>query len=379
MTFKSDSVSAETAPLRAKSSPPSRPTVRDVALRAGVSVGTVSRVANGAASVNAAVRERVQQAIAALGWSPSVVAQNMRGRATRMIGFIFPDLENPLFSSMIKGAEDVLTKEGYMLVVGSSDGQPEREAALIDLFGQRQADGLIFTIEREREAAVLSRLADARFPAILLERDAGVEGAGAVGADHLGGTYQATRYLIELGHRRIALLAGGRGNRVGRDRWKGFEQAHRDAGLAIDTDLVRLHEATAEHEFGMRQTQLLMALPEPPTALMALGRHLLRAVLATCRMGRIRIPQDLSLITANDSDLAQLATPAVTVIRYSSYDLGREAAELLLHRLRGDQSAGASRIEVPTELVLRESCTPPARARARPGFSAAASDPPALP
>lgn len=347
--------------------PPARPTARDVALRAGVSVGTVSRVANGAASVNGAVRERVQKAIAELGWAPSVVAQNMRGRATRMVGFIFPDLENPLFSSMIRGAEDVLTREGYMLVVASSDGRPEREAALIDLFGQRHADGLIFTIEQERHPAVLGRLASARFPAIMLERDAGVDAVGTVGADHLSGTRQAARYLIGLGHRRIALLAGGRSNRVGRDRWQGFEQAHQEAGLAIDPGLVRLSEATAEHEFGVRQTQLLLALPEPPTAVMALGRHLLRGVLTACRLRGVRIPQALSLVTANDSDLAQLATPSVTVIRYSSYELGREAAELLLHRLRQGQPGGASRIEVPTELVLRDSCAPPGPSAAATG------------
>lgn len=336
-----------------------RTTAREVARRAGVSVGTVSRVINGVPTVSAPVRERVQKAIDELGWVPSMVAQNMRGRATHMIGFIFPDLQNPLFASMIKGAEDVLTPEGYMLVVGSSDSLPERETALIDLFGQRHADGLIFTIAQEGAPAVLKSITNARFPVVMLERDAAVPSLETVGADHLGGTRRATRYLIDLGHRRIALLSGGRNTRVGRDRIKGFTQVHEQAQLEIDPALVRIDNATAEYEYGMRETQLLLGLENPPTAIMALGRHLLRGVLTACRIMGVEIPRDVSLITSNDSDLAQLATPSISVIRYSSYDLGREAARLLLHRLRNGAPAKAARVEIPTELILRESCASP--------------------
>ncbi len=338
--------------------PTGRPTARDVAQLAGVAIGTVSRVVNGVPSVRPDAREKVLAAIAQLAWKPNAAAQNMRGRASRIIGFIFSDIRNPLYASMIKGAEDVLTRHGYILVVSSSDGLPEREIALLDLFDQRQADGLIFSISQESHPDVRERLSQTSYPFIMLEREVALP-AGAVGADHDSGTRHATRYLLDLGHRRIALLSGGRDNRVGRDRLKGFVQAHEDAGVTLDRTLVR-HESFAD-EYGFRQTQLLLEQASPPTAIIVLGQHLLRGVLRAVRIKGIAIPQQLSLIVSNDSELAQLATPAISVIRYDAYALGREAAQLLLQRLREGPSWTPTRIEVPTEFVLRDSCAAPQR------------------
>lgn len=333
-----------------------RATVRDVAQLAGVSIGTVSRVVNQVANVKPQVKAKVQAAIAQLGWKPSLVAQNMRGQASRMIGFIFSDLENPLYASMIKGAEDVLTQAGYLLVVGSSNEDEQQECSLIDLFGQRNADGLIFTITDESSTAVHECLARAQFPVVMLERQVSASTAGAVIAEHYQGTLQATQHLLELGHTRIALLAGGRNNRVGRERLQGFHDAFAQRGLKPDPQLIRLDERIAESGFGSRQTQMLLGLAKPPTAILALGRHLLSGVLSACNTAGVRIPQDLSLITTNDSELARLVKPAVSVIRYSAYDLGREAALLLLQRLHSPKDWQFSEIKVATELVLRDSC-----------------------
>lgn len=338
-------------------------TARDVAVHAGVSVGTVSRVVNGISSVRQDVRERVQQSITALGWTPNIVAQNMRGRATRMIGFIFSDIRNPLYASMIKGAEDVLTRHGYMLLIASSDGLPEREIAFIELFRQRQAEGLVFSVSQEDHPGVLGALSGAGYPFVMLEREVALP-AATVGADHLSGTRNATRYLLGLGHRRIAMVSGGRDNRVGRDRLKGFLDAHHEAGVQADPDLIR-HDSFSE-EYGFSQAQLLLELPDPPTAIVVLGQHLLRGVLTAARRQGVAVPQQLSLLVSNDSELAQLATPSISVIRYDSYALGREAALLLLRRLREGAPAASTapaHVLVPTELVLRDSCAPPPRVR----------------
>jgi len=341
---------------------PKRTTVHDVARAAGVAIGTVSRVVNGAPTVTGEVRQRVLAAIEQLGWTPSVAAQGLRGMPARMVGFIFSDIRNPLYSAMVKGAEDVLAEQGYMLVVASSEGRPARELALIELFRRRRADGLIFSIEDESDADVLRTLEAARLPVVMLERELALP-TGTVGADHLEGTRQATRYLIGLGHRRIALISGGRGNRVARDRLRGLELAHEEAGLPVDPQLLRLDSFASD--YALRETQLLMDLPDPPTAIVALGIHLLPGVLTALRMKGLSVPGDVSLIASNDSELCQLATPAITVIRYDSYALGREAALLLLRRLRGEQPAGAARVSLPTELVMRESCA--ARPHRQPG------------
>jgi LacI family transcriptional regulator len=333
-------------------------TARDVAAHAGVSVGTVSRVVNGVPSVKPEVRKRVQQAIAALDWQPNIVAQNMRGRTSRMIGFVFSDVRNPLYASMIKGAEDVLSRAGYMLVVASSDGRPDREAAFIDLFRQRQAEGLIFSIAQEKHPDVLSALNSARFPFVLLEREIS-PAVDTVGADHMGGVHHATRYLLGLGHRRIAMISGGADNRVGRERISAFFAAYAEAGLTPDATLIR--RDSFSEEYGFHQAEQLLDLPEPPTAIVVLGQHLLRGVLSTVRRKGVSIPQQLSLIVSNDSELARFVTPAISAIRYDSYALGREAALLLLRRLKEGPGAAAGRITVPTEFILRDSCAAPAR------------------
>jgi len=333
-----------------------RITVHDVARAAGVAISTVSRVVNGAPTVTDDVRQRVEAAIHDLGWAPSLAAQAMRGAPARMVGFIFSDIRNPMYASVIKGAEDVLSEHGYLLIVASSDGQPGRELALIELFRRRRADGLLFGVEEESHAEVTRGVADAGFPTVLLEREMALP-IDAVGADHCAGTQHAAAHLIKLGHRRIALISGGRRNRVGRDRLAGLRQAHEAAGLPLDPALLRLDSFATEYAF--RETQLLLGLARRPTAIIAAGMHLLEGVLPAVRAAGVSIPGDISLVASNDSPLARLATPAISVIRYDAYTLGREAALLLLRRMNDPEPAGHARIQIPTEFVLRESCASP--------------------
>ncbi|WP_459615053.1 LacI family DNA-binding transcriptional regulator [Bordetella sp. 2513F-2] len=340
--------------------PRKRVTVHDVARAAGVAISTVSRVVNGAPTVTDDIRQRVESAIRQLGWTPSIAAQAMRGASARMVGFIFSDIRNPMYTEVIKGAEDVLSAHGYMLMVASSDGQPARELALIELFRRRRADGLLFGVEEESNPEVMRGVVSAGFPTVLLEREMALP-INAVGADHCSGTLHATRHLIALGHRRIALISGGRRNRVGRDRLAGLSQAHEAAGLPLDPALLRLDSFATEYAF--RETQLLLALDEPPTAIIAAGMHLLEGVLPAVRAAGLAIPGDLSLVASNDSPLARLATPAISVIRYDAYALGREAAMLLLGRMQEGEPATRSRIQIPTEFVLRDSCASPPRRR----------------
>lgn len=333
-----------------------RVTVHDVARAAGVAIATVSRVVNGVPTVAEDVRARVRLAIDELGWAPSVAAQSMRGISARMIGFIFSDIRNPIYSAMVKGAEDVLSEHGYMLMVASSDGSSARELALLELFKRRGADGVIFSVQDESNREVLASVTSGSLSIVLLERELSAP-LNAVGADHLGGTRRAGEYLLSLGHRRIALITGGRGNRVARDRLSGLQQAYEHAGLEVDPQLLRLDSFSTEYAY--RETQMLLNLPDPPTAILALGMQLLPGVLPAIRMNQLRIPEDVSLIASNDSDLARLATPAVTVIRYDAYVLGCEAARLLLRQLRDELSPEGARIKIPTELVMRDSCGPP--------------------
>lgn len=331
-----------------------RLTAQDVARKAGVSIGTVSRVINNVPGVTPAVARKVQAAIVELGWTPNIAAQNMRSSSSRMIGFIFSDIRNSLYASMTKGAEEVLGEKGYLLVTASSDGNPEREVALIDLFKRRRADGMILTIEQENNSAVISAIANADIPHVMMERELPI-GSTSIGADHYRGTRQAVEYLLGLGHRRIAMITGGRGTRVARDRVRGLDEAMKVAGLQVEDDLMCLDSFAAE--YGYRQTQALMRSPRPPTAILSMGVRLLPGVLEALQVMGKKYPSDVSLVCSNDTDISRIMTPKITAVRYDAMALGRVAAESLLDQVEGRTGSGIpERIEIPTELILRESC-----------------------
>lgn len=376
-------------------------TAQDVARKAGVSLGTVSRVVNGVAAVKPESRARVQQAIAELGWVPNMAAQAMRGASSRMIGFIFSDIRNPQYSAMVKGAEDVLIEHGYLLMIASSDGQPQREIALLDLFRMRKADGLLFTPDQESNVDVRAALHQTGIAHVLVEREFAalrvpdatghgqrvgandgeggsgnntIAGGCSVGVDHYHGMLDAARYLIQLGHRRIALITGGPDTRVGHDRKAALLQALGEAGIAADESLMRL--SSFDSDYGARQTQWLLSMPQRPSAIIAAGMRLLDGVLDAIRLRGLTIPDDLSLIASNDNALARLYSPPISVIRYDPYLLGREAALMLLELIRSssDSAAGAQisgvetrslklpvgkfsgRVEIPSEFLPRQSC-----------------------
>ncbi|SHG77164.1 LacI family DNA-binding transcriptional regulator [Pollutimonas bauzanensis] len=338
----------------ASQSSPARITVQEVADLAGVSIGTVSRVINNVPGVKPAVIKKVQGAIDELGWSPNIAAQNIRTSSSRMIGFIFSDIRNSLYSSMTKGAEEVLSTRGYLLVTASSDGNPEREVVLIDFFKRRRADGMILTIQEENNNAVLAAIANSGIPHVMMEREIPM-GSISIGADHFRGTRQAVQYLLGLGHRRIALITGGRGTRVARDRIRALEEALASAGIEPDPNLFCIDSFAAE--YGLSQTQRLMNMKEPPTALLSMGVRLLPGVLEALQLLGKKIPDDLSLICSNDTDIARIVTPQITAVRYDALALGRMAAESLIDQIeKRTHEDRPVRIEIPTELILRNSC-----------------------
>ncbi len=334
--------------------PTGRLTAQDVAKYAGVSIGTVSRVINNVPGVTPAVAEKVKAAIKELGWSPNIAAQNMRASSSRMVGFIFSDIRNSLYAIMTKGAEEVLSAKGYLLVTASSDGNPDREVALIDLFKRRRADGMILTVEQENNSSVNDVVSRSEIPYVMMERELPIGGV-SIGADHYQGVRQATEYLLGLGHRRIAMITGGRGTRVARDRLRGMSDSLAGHGISVDEDLLRLDSFASE--YGYRQTQLLLGMANPPTAILSLGVRLLPGVVSALRNMGKSYPEDVSLICSNDTDLATIASPSLTAIRYDAMALGRVAAETLLDQIEGrGTSTPSNRIEIATELVLRGSC-----------------------
>jgi LacI family transcriptional regulator len=337
-------------------------TIRDVARLAGVSVGTVSRVLNGHRSVTPETMRKVMSVMEAHAYQPNAVAQSMRTRNTRMVGFIISDISNTLFSSIVKAAEGVLQEAGYTLVLANTGEGTVREVELIHLLQQRRMDGLIMTVFQEGNTAVQEAIQNLRLPVVLLDRELPIP-VDAVYADHASGMFQATKHLLELGHRRIALITESRLNRPGRERIRGFEQAFQSLGLTPDPDFICSRSLSAE--YGFRESYSLLTGSHRPTAIIAGGNQILVGLLKAVRLCSVRIPEDLSVISCDDTDLTALATPPVTVVQRSVRDMGRQAAALLIQGLEEGPGGEPRRILLPTELLLRQSCAPPCEEASR--------------
>jgi LacI family transcriptional regulator len=334
------------------------PTIKEVAARAKVSVSTVSRVLNEYPYVSDDTRRRVVAVMEELDYRPDVAARSMRTGLSRAVGLVVSDISNPLFSAIAKGADSILHQRGYSLVLANSQNDPDREAELMAALRQRRVDGLIVAIADERAQALAERLA--AFPAsVLFDRQVTGAASDAVLSDHAAGMAAALEHLAALGHRRVALVAGSQVQLGSRARVIAFRRHAARLGLVRDRRLVRTGELS--RETGYLAARELLALPEPPTGLVAGNNQLTVGVLSALRDLGLRVPSDLSLVACDDVDLTRLHEPAIDVIDRDPLELGRAAAALLLERL-ADQGAPARQVVLPTAFLRRGSTGASSRA-----------------
>lgn len=331
--------------------PPVRATISDVARRAGVSIGTVSRVLNKARNVQPALQRRVLDAAAALDYRPDSFAQGMRSKKTHVVGVIVPDLRNPLSSEAVAGVEEELTQQGYTFFLANSRYERGREENIIAEFSRRRVDGVIAILARDQDPRTVDQLRALPMPVVLLEREIDAE-FDAVRTDQVEGAYRATRYLLALGHRRIALITVPTDNMSGRYRLQGYSDALADVGVEVNEELVRMAGYT--RDYAVDAAYSVLSMRGKPTALIVSG-GMLPGVLDATRQLNLSIPRELSLVALGDTELAALMRPGITAIRYDWAQTGRVAARLAIARIGGSQSP-PERVIVPYEFILRESC-----------------------
>lgn len=303
-----------------------------------------------------ATLDKVRAAISELGFMPDARAQGMRRRNTLTIGFIISDISNPLHSMLFKAAESDLREHGYSLHLVNTGGNADREAEAIDTMQHGRVDGIIMTINSERDPRCLDRLRTLRVPSVLLDREIGLD-IDAVLTDHATGMDQAVDYLIELGHRRVGLITFGEEILPGRERVRGFVEAFERRGVACPRDLIRAHSPTPD--VGFRDASALLQLRDPPTALIAGGNQFLAGTLRVIQQQRMVIPDQISVITCDRTDLSLNYPGPLAVITRDIDEMGRTAAQLLLERIRAGSDLPARRIRLPTTFVLGRSCARP--------------------
>jgi LacI family transcriptional regulator len=350
-------------------------TLRDVALRAGVHPATASRALNPETRilVSEQTARRVLDAAEALGYSPNPVARSLRTRRSHTVGVLIPDLNNPLFPPMVRGLEDRLAAAGYVALIGNTDSDDKRERMVFDQMRARHVDGLVLATARLRHP-LLAEASRAEIPVVLINRLAQDYSFPSVTVDNERGVRMAVSHLAGLGHRRIAHIAGPQEMSTGLSRYRGFVTAMESSGLQVDSDLVVFAKAFTVEE-GLRCSRLLLenAGGQPGragragradcTAIAAANDMLAVGCYAALDECGLSCPEDMSVVGFNDMPFIDRLRPPMTTIRFPHYQVGTEAAQLLLERI-AEHSAPVKILYLAPELVIRGST---ARPPGRPG------------
>src|SRR6201993_31075 len=311
-----------------KGKPNKAPSIYDVAKEARVSVFTVSAVINDKSHVGKSLKRRVDAAIKKLSYRPNLLARSLAKRRTHTIGIVVPDISNPFFPLVVRGAEDAAQKHGYNILLCDSDDRLEREQECLEVLLAKRVDGILLT------------KAPQPFPASLKQM-----------IDDVKVPFEAVSQLARAGHRRIGLLGGPMTISNGRERWKGFRDALQANGLTHEPELVI--QGDYRIESGYRGGHALLSRT-PDGVYVANYLMTVGLLKAADEMG-MRCPEDFGLVSFDDYPWLAVFRPRLTTVELPKYQIGFEATELLLERIKGESVRGGT-VKLPPELHVRESC-----------------------
>jgi DNA-binding LacI/PurR family transcriptional regulator len=304
--------------------------IEEVARRAGVSIATVSRVLADKPHVSPGVRQRVLAAVTALDYRPNRVARTLRAQQSKIIGLIISDIQNPFFTAIVRAVEDIARQYEFLVVLCNSDEDPDKEAGYVDWMLADNIAGIILSPTGE-ESVVHVRLKDARIPVVAIDRRLPAMSVDTVLCENQQTTQRLITHLIEHGHTRIGAVIGSPNVSTGAERRAGYLCALLEHQLPVLPEL--LYTGIPKEDSGYKLTKQLLALPAPPTALFA-GNNLLTmgALRAIHETGWV-IPDDVALVAFDEMDWMFVMKPPLTVVAQPTYEMGRQAIELLLKRI----------------------------------------------
>lgn len=322
--------------------------IYDVARRAKVSVATVSAVVNDSAYVSPVLRARVSRAIRELAYTPNLVARSLARQESRMLGMVVPDIANPFWPAVVRGAEDRAHAAGYTLLLSNSDDDPRKQELYLRLFIANRVDGIVLAsapgAERVCQTSGQTGLVQ------LLRVDPDWTG-DAVLLDDENGAYEAVAHLLRLGHRRIAIVSGPQDVSTAARRFSGYRRALKEWGVKADRAL-QYHgdfRVRSGYDAGV------VLLKKKPEAIFVANYLMAVGVMQAVRQYRLRCPQDVALATCDDHPWMEAFSPRLTTVNFPKYELGAEAVRLLLDRL-ADPERAPERVQLRSTLAVRESC-----------------------
>jgi LacI family transcriptional regulator len=317
---------------------------------------TVSRVINNSRHTSPETRERVDRAIAELGYMPNVLARQLRSKRTKTIALVVTDIANPFFTTIARGVEDAARAHGYAVMFCNTDESEAEELDYVRVLIQRQVDGVLL-VPASDSSGSLELLAEHGLPAVVLDRRVRSAQVDEVRTDSEFGALLAVRHLIGLGHRRIVVLAGPETVSTSVDRVAGYRRALAEAGIGAASEQVLFGEYNEASGYEMTR-QALAARPRP-TAIFAGNNFIAFGAIRAMREAGVSVPGDMSIAVFDDLPQGWVLDPFMTVVSQPAYEIGRQAAELMLERLAGDAPDEPRTIVLPSELIPRRSTAPP--------------------
>jgi LacI family transcriptional regulator len=326
--------------------------MKDIARLAGVSIATVSKIVNGKDSdISRPTIEKVKRIIEEENYSPNSIARSMITKKTRTIGLIIPDVRNPFFTDLTRGAEDIANDRGYSIFFCNTDEDLNKEIRYISNLIEKQVDGIALAGSAFRNKELEEKL-NIKIPIVSLDRNVYFKGIkGKVEIDSFSGAYDAVTYLIKLGHEKIIYLSGPLNIRLSMDRLEGYKKALLDNNLKYDETLII--EGSYNSEFGY-ETIKNMVIDEDITAIFCGNDLIAIGAMNGLKEKGINIPEDISVVGFDDIYISSLVTPSLTTVNQPSYKIGYLAVETLINILENKEDLD-NEVEIKLELVVRES------------------------
>lgn len=335
-------------------------TIKDIARRTGVSHSTVSRALRGNTLISPETAERIRQAAQEMGYQPSAAARSLKTRRTQVLGVIVSSLADPFFSEILYGIEECVQECGYSLFIAASQHDPQRERKIVQTMMEQRTDGVIicsssFSAEQGRQ------LISHGFPIVVVNYQAAESFHYSIYHDDVDGSRQLTRYLIGLGHRRIAYLGNSHSGRTTLDRLNGYRSEMAAAGLPVPEDYIH-HLEGGEPHLGLAAAEYYLQLEHRPTAVVCFNDMLAIGVLQGFNRAGVHVPRDISVTGFDNITFSAYTNPPLTTFDQPKRSIGREAAELLLDLLKPDNGKPAPSQNIKIlkgRLLVRESTAAP--------------------
>ena len=328
-------------------------TIYDVAKKAGVAPITVSRFINQSGYISADKRQRIEAAIAELGYVPNRLASSLRSRRTHTLALVLSDITNPFFTNLARGVEDAASDAGFTVILCNTDESEAKEQKYLAVLLQKRVDGILLVPARSNPET-LRMLQHNGTPVVVLDRRIPLAQADVVRGDSEGGAYQLTRLLLGLGHHSIAMLTGPKDVSTSADRVTGYRRAMSEAGLAKRQQVVFFGSFRQDSGYSMAQQAL--AVRPRPTALVAANNFITIGALKALQEAGLGVPEDMALVGFDDLPPAMVAFPFFTVATQPSYEMGQTGTRLLLERLEDPADRPFQEIILPAEVIVRRSC-----------------------